>query len=146
MPNKKRIGIVTILKCNNYGAELQAFGLQRAMNLMGYDAEILDYLFYKHKDHVREACSKPFYNYPFKQAIKERLLDYFNTILKDNVKARVQGADGIYRKKEREPGAEPLDSQNYFYRQAYKAAEEKLAAKKKKKKGFFAKIKEKFSK
>lgn len=73
MANKKRIGIITILKCNNYGAELQAFALQRAMSLMGYDAEILDYLFYKHKDFVREACSKPFYNYPFKQAMKERL-------------------------------------------------------------------------
>lgn len=78
-------------------------------------------------------------------AIKERLLDYFNTILKDNAKARVQGSDGIYRKKQREAGAEPLDSQVYFYRQAYKNAEEKLASSKQKK-GFFAKLKEKFGK
>ena len=79
------------------------------------------------------------------QAIKKRLLDYFNTILKDNVKARVQGADGVYRKKERKADTEPLDSQNYFYLEAYKNAEEKLTAKKQKK-SFFAKIKEKFSK
>ena len=46
---RKTVGIITILKVNNYGAELQAFALQRKLQLMGYDSEIIDYLFYKNK-------------------------------------------------------------------------------------------------
>lgn len=41
----KKIGIVTYVRVNNYGAELQAFALQRKMESMGYDAEIIDYPF-----------------------------------------------------------------------------------------------------
>lgn len=44
----KRIGIITILKCNNFGAELQAYATQKKLQQMGYDAEIIDYLYYKH--------------------------------------------------------------------------------------------------
>lgn len=44
---KKKIGIITIVKVNNYGAELQAYALQKKLNLLGYDAEIIDYLFYE---------------------------------------------------------------------------------------------------
>ena len=74
MEGKKKVGIITIVKVNNYGAELQAFALQRKLNLMGYDAEIIDYLFYKNKQYKRENISKPFYPYPFKMRIKETLL------------------------------------------------------------------------
>lgn len=38
----KRIGIITIVKVNNYGAELQALALQKKLCLMGYDAEIIN--------------------------------------------------------------------------------------------------------
>lgn len=54
------------------------------------------------------------------QAIQERLIGIFNTMLKDNVKARVQLPDGTYVKKEHTEGEPPLDSQLYFYEQAYK--------------------------
>lgn len=37
-----KIGIVTFVKCDNYGAELQAYALQKKLNLMGYDAEVID--------------------------------------------------------------------------------------------------------
>ena len=37
-----KIGIVTYVKCDNYGAELQAFAMQYVYNKLGYDAEILD--------------------------------------------------------------------------------------------------------
>ena len=37
-----KIGIVTYVKCDNYGAELQAFALQWKLNSMGYDAEVID--------------------------------------------------------------------------------------------------------
>ena len=67
----KKIGIITILKVNNYGAELQAYALQRCLNSLGYDAEVIDYLFYKHPDHVRESISRPFYPYPLKNKILE---------------------------------------------------------------------------
>ena len=46
-----KIGIITILKVNNYGAELQAYATQAVLNRMGYDAEIIDYLFYKNPKH-----------------------------------------------------------------------------------------------
>lgn len=70
----KTVGIVTIVKVNNYGAELQAFALQRKLCLMGYRAEVIDYLFYKHRDFVREKVSRPFYHYPFGKRVKEFLL------------------------------------------------------------------------
>lgn len=37
-----RIGIVTYVRTDNYGAELQGYALQRKLNLLGYDAEVLD--------------------------------------------------------------------------------------------------------
>ena len=37
-----KIGIVTFVKADNYGAELQAYALQHKLNMMGYDAEVLD--------------------------------------------------------------------------------------------------------
>ena len=37
-----KIGIVTYVKCDNYGAELQAFALQWKLNNMGYDAEVIN--------------------------------------------------------------------------------------------------------
>ena len=55
--------------------------------------------------------------------IQNRLVDIFNTMLKDNVKARVQQPDGSYIRKPRAEGEQPLDSQLYFYEQAYTNAE-----------------------
>ena len=42
-----KIGIITICKVNNYGAELQAFATCKKLELLGYDAEIIDYTYYK---------------------------------------------------------------------------------------------------
>ena len=55
--------------------------------------------------------------------IQNRLVDIFNTMLRDNVKARVQQPDGSYIRKPRAEGEEPMDSQLYFYEQAYRNAE-----------------------
>lgn len=38
----KKIGIVTFVKCDNYGAELQAYALQKKLNILGYDAEVIN--------------------------------------------------------------------------------------------------------
>ena len=37
-----KIGIVTYVKCDNYGAELQAYALQWKLNKLGYDAEVIE--------------------------------------------------------------------------------------------------------
>lgn len=37
-----KIGIVTYVKCDNYGAELQAFALQWKLNSLGFDAEVVN--------------------------------------------------------------------------------------------------------
>lgn len=47
-----KIGILTIQNVNNYGAELQCCALYRKMHQMGYDAEVINYLFGIHPDHV----------------------------------------------------------------------------------------------
>jgi len=56
----------------------------------------------------------------FDKSIRERIYNMFRLMLKDNVKARVQQPDGTYIKKEI-TGAR-LDSQSFFYMQAYQNA------------------------
>ena len=54
-------------------------------------------------------------------AIADRVVGIFNTMLRDNVKAREQGSDGLYRRVERLEGEAPLNSQLFFYNRAYEA-------------------------
>lgn len=68
-----KIGIITILKVNNYGAELQAYATQKALQLMGYDAEIIDYLFYKNPLHKRTKMSAPMAKMSIKKHLQELL-------------------------------------------------------------------------
>ena len=68
-----KIGIITILKVGNYGAELQAYATQAVLKSLGYDAEIIDYLFYKNPDFKPEKSSKPSFQHPLKVSIKEFL-------------------------------------------------------------------------
>ena len=68
-----RIGIITILKVNNYGAELQAYATQAALRRLGYDAEIIDYLFYKNPGHIPTPKSAPLFKFPLKKRLAERL-------------------------------------------------------------------------
>ena len=69
----KKIGIITILKVNNYGAELQAYATQKVLQLMGYDAEIIDYLFYKNPRHKRTKMSRPTARMSLKKHLEEML-------------------------------------------------------------------------
>lgn len=68
----KKIGIITILKCNNFGAELQAYATQKKLSLMGYDAEIIDLLYYKHPDFKSTRMSKPF----VKLSVKGKIVEF----------------------------------------------------------------------
>lgn len=69
----KKIGIITILKTNNYGAELQAYATQAILNKLGYKAEIIDYLFYKNPGHKKTKASKPSFNHGLKKRLTEKL-------------------------------------------------------------------------
>ena len=98
----KTIGIITIVKVNNYGAELQAFALQRKLNIMGYKAEIIDYLFYKSKGFKKEKVSRPYYNFPLKKRIKEFLLPIIEEMKSlphyKNYKNRIRGFERFHDK------------------------------------------------
>ena len=61
----------------------------------------------------------------YDEGIKERLLHMFNIMLSDNVKARVMAQDGNYYKKDVKEGKTKLNSQEYFYDEAIKKAQEK---------------------
>ena len=68
-----KIGIITIQKCNNYGADLQAYELGAKLRSMGYDAENIDYLFYKHTRHFGGRGERPVLPISIKNKIKEFL-------------------------------------------------------------------------
>lgn len=78
----KKIGIITIVRVNNYGAELQAYALQHKLTSMGYDAEIIDYLYYIHPDYVKEKIAVPQYAryYPFKRRLKGIIFPVMETV------------------------------------------------------------------
>lgn len=80
LENYMKIGIITILKVNNYGAELQAYALQRVLNLLGYDAEIIDYLFYKNPQHKKTVRSRPNFHFGIKKILVERLYPIYTKI------------------------------------------------------------------
>ena len=54
------------------------------------------------------------------KSIRDRLFDMFQTMLSDNVKARIQQNDGSYLLNKN--ASEPLDTQIFFYKQAYQRA------------------------
>ena len=76
----KRVGIITIQKCNNYGADLQAYALGAKLRSMGYDAENIDYLFYKHPRHQGGGMEKPALPISLKNRIKEFLFPIIATL------------------------------------------------------------------
>lgn len=76
----KKIGIITIVHVNNYGAELQAFALQHKLNELGHDAELINYLFYKNPRFKSTKKSEPFIKLSLKQRVKEFVYPYFKTI------------------------------------------------------------------
>lgn len=53
MINKKTVGIITMHKVVNYGSALQAYALQKVIADMGYNCEIIDYI-YPNSYHLNE--------------------------------------------------------------------------------------------
>lgn len=75
-----KIGILTILNVNNYGAELQCCALYRKMHQMGYDVEVINYLFGIHPDHVFDG-EKRTVPISLKQLAKVKLLPVVQSML-----------------------------------------------------------------
>lgn len=100
MPPK--IGIITILNVNNYGAELQAFALNHKLGQLGYNSEIINYLYYKHPDYIWEKNSRPIVKISFINNLKGiilRWIDKFNTITHpQNSKLRKLRFDEFHKK------------------------------------------------
>lgn len=76
----KKIGIITILKVNNYGADLQAYATQRILNKLGWNAEIIDYLFYKNPKFEKTKMSRPLFPMGMGKKMKEHLYPILNEI------------------------------------------------------------------
>ena len=55
-----KIGVITIEQVNNYGAELQATATIKVLQGMGYEAEIIDYCYYKNWNFKDTRISAPF--------------------------------------------------------------------------------------
>lgn len=68
-----KVGIITIVRVNDYGKELQVYATQEALRKQGYDAEIIDYLFYKNKGHKKTKASRPTFKMPLKKYLAEWL-------------------------------------------------------------------------
>lgn len=75
-----KIGIITILKVNNYGAELQAYATQAFLRKLGYEAEIIDYLFYKNPGHKKTTMSRPLFKFDLRKKVSEFLYPIFDKI------------------------------------------------------------------
>ena len=86
----KTVGIITIQKCNNFGADLQAYALGAKLRSMGYDAENIDYLFYKHPQHKGGRLESPVLPISIKNRVKESLYPILSFV-KDikNIKRRL---------------------------------------------------------
>lgn len=59
------------------------------------------------------------------ERLKKRIREMFRVLMSDNVKARIMLSDGTYVRAERADGEEPVNSQEYFYEEAYKRLEDK---------------------
>ena len=63
------------------------------------------------------------------ERLRKRIRDMFRTMMRDNVKARILLSDGKYVR-ERRSREKPLNSQEYFYEEAYRRLEDKSSRQK----------------
>lgn len=54
-----KVGIITIVKVNNYGAELQAYATLHKLTQMGHEAELINYCYYKNWNFKDSKLSAP---------------------------------------------------------------------------------------
>lgn len=76
----------------------------------------------------------------YDKEIRARIMDMFNTMMSDNIKARVLGSDGIYIKRTPD-GEDVINAQEYFYHEAVTKANSKESSDAQEMKlGFFRRI------
>lgn len=96
-----KIGIITIFKADNYGAELQAFALQKKLSLMGHESELIDYPFYKNPCHFACRQSKPLFDIGLKNRVKERVYPFLTALKsissREDEKRKQQRMDAFHR-------------------------------------------------
>ena len=97
-----KVGVITIVRVNNYGAELQAFATQKALQMSGYDAEIIDYYYFTNTRHIATKQSKPVFNMPLKLRIVVWLYPWYNRFKrlkgdKQNYKSREQRFEAFHK-------------------------------------------------
>ncbi|MDO3693627.1 polysaccharide pyruvyl transferase family protein [Wenyingzhuangia sp. chi5] len=96
-----KIGIITILNVNNYGAELQASALNIKLRDLGYDNEIINYLYYKHKDYRPEKKSNPIVKIDILTNVKGIVLKWIDKYNKlthpQNTKIRKERFDKFHK-------------------------------------------------
>jgi polyphosphate kinase 1 len=61
------------------------------------------------------------------ERLRKRIREMFSVLMSDNVKARIMQSDGTYIRAERSENEKELNSQEYFYEEAYKKLEDKKA-------------------
>ena len=96
----KKIGIITIFNVNNYGAELQAFALHYKLMSLGYDNEIINYLFFKNPKYKSEKKSESVLNVSKIRKLKDfilKCLDKYSRLANSQVaKKRKERFDAFY--------------------------------------------------
>lgn len=118
-----KIGILTIHSVNNYGAELQCCALYQKLQKMGYDAEVINFLFGIHHDHdfTGEKLTVPI---SLKTKIKVKLLpivqDFFCLFYQKNKTLRNQRFHEFHAKynkltKNVYPSVKSLNEANFDY-------------------------------
>ena len=80
-----RIGVITIEQVNNYGAELQATATIKVLQGMGYEAEIIDYCYYKNWNFKDTRISAPFVS----MSAKRRLMYWVKYRLVNRIVAKI---------------------------------------------------------
>ncbi len=73
-----KIGIITILNVNNYGAELQAHALNKKLTLLGFDNEIINYFHNHNTEFIFEKESKPIFEIKPIAKLKAKVLVLLN--------------------------------------------------------------------
>ena len=100
-----KIGVITIEKVNNYGAELQATATIKVLQGMGYETEIIDYCYYKNWNFKDTRISAPFVSmsvkgrlmYWVKYRLVNRIVAKILPLLYPTVKRRIQRFEDFHK-------------------------------------------------
>ena len=100
-----KIGVITIEQVNNYGAELQATATIKVLQGMGYEAEIIDYCYYKNWNFKDTRISAPFVPmsakgrlmYWVKYRLVNRIVAKILPLLYPTVKRRIRRFEDFYK-------------------------------------------------